>query len=369
MKLLICAGGTGGGIYPALAAVAELNQLGMANEQILWVGVKGEIEEQIVPRAGLRLECITGGGIVGVPRGTAVKNSIKLLWSVGSSLRIMRRFRPDVVLVTGGYMSVPVVVAAWLRRTPRLVFLPDLEPGTALRAIGRLATTVAASFAESADYFPYPREVVGTGYPVRAELVAASRMAQAEALATFDLTAERPTLFVFGGSRGAQSINRALLAHLTTYLASIQVIHVSGQLGWEEVAEYAEQLPAELRRYYRPYPYLHEEMGAGFAAADLIVARGGASMLGEGPLFGKPAILVPYPHAWRTQKINADYLVGRGAAVRLADEVLQDELHTAVLNLLHDKERLAEMSQSAANLANPTAARTLAELILDMGRG
>jgi UDP-N-acetylglucosamine--N-acetylmuramyl-(pentapeptide) pyrophosphoryl-undecaprenol N-acetylglucosamine transferase len=210
--------------------------------------------------------------------------------------------------------------------------------------------------------------VVGTGYPVRAELVAVSHMSKAEALATFDLTTERPTLFVFGGSRGAQSINRAVLAHLTTYLADIQVIHVAGQLGWDEVAEYAAQLPAELRRYYRPYPYLHEEMGAGFAAADLIVARGGASMLGEGPLFGTPAILVPYPHAWRTQKINADYLVERGAAVRLEDEALMAELHTAVLNLLHDKVRLAEMAQSAAQLANPTAARTLAELILKMGR-
>ena len=349
--------------------MTELQQLGLTPADLLWVGVKGEIEEQIIPRAGLRLECIAGGGIVGVPRGTAVKNSLKLLWSIGSSLRIMRRFQPDVVMVTGGYMSVPVVVAAWLRRTPRLVFLPDLEPGTAVRAIGRLVNIVAASFAASADYFPYQRQVVGTGYPVRAELVAASQMAKADALATFDLTTERPTLFVFGGSRGAQSINRAVLAHLTTYLAHIQVIHVSGQLGWDEVAATAEQLPPELRRYYRPYPYLHEEMGAGFAAADLIVARGGASMLGEGPLFGTPAILVPYPHAWRTQKINADYLVGRGAAVRLEDEVLMAELHTAVLNLLGNKARLAEMSQAAEKLANPTAAHTLAELILDMGRG
>jgi UDP-N-acetylglucosamine--N-acetylmuramyl-(pentapeptide) pyrophosphoryl-undecaprenol N-acetylglucosamine transferase len=242
VKILICAGGTGGGIYPALAAVAELEALGVSKEQILWIGVEGEMEETIVPRAGLHLEAISGGPMVGVPYTTVLKNGLKLAWSVILSGRIMRRFKPDVVFVTGGYMSVPVALAARLQRIPSVAYLPDLEPGAALKFIGRYVSKVAATFKESARYFAAGTEVVETGYPVRTELRQAAAFSKTEALACFDLDPTRKTLFVFGGSRGARSINQALMNRLEDYLAEMQVIHVSGTFTWAEVAARAQQL-------------------------------------------------------------------------------------------------------------------------------
>lgn len=341
----------------------------MSKDEILWVGVQGEMEETIVPRAGLTLKLITGGAIVGVPFTTTLKNGLKLAWSVVLSGRIMKQFRPDVVFLTGGYMSVPVALAAWLRRIPSLVYLPDLEPGAAIKFIGRFVQTIAATFQESAQYFPAGKTVIETGYPVRAELRQAAALDKTEALRQFNLTPERKTLFVFGGSRGARSINEALMQHLPNYLETMQVIHISGTLTWSDVEAHAQQLPDHLKAYYRPYPYLHEEMGAAFRAADLIVARAGASMLGEGPMFGTPAILVPYPHAWRYQKVNADHLAERGAAVRLDDEQLGTELWPAVSDLMQDDEKRNRMAQAAQALRSPNAAQQLAKQIMNMGRG
>ncbi len=178
---------------------------------------------------------------------------------------------------------------------------------------------------------------------------------------------DRRTLFVFGGSRGARSINRALLAALPTLLDEFQVIHISGTLDWGEVESAASVLSAEQRRYYRPHPYLHEQMGVAFRAADLVVARAGASMLGEAPAFGLPSVLVPYPHAWRYQKVNADYLADRGAAVRLDDASLPETLLPVVQELLRDGPRLEAMGRAARALDRPQAAKAIARVQFDLG--
>lgn len=327
------------------------------------------MEEELVPRAGLRLERMAGGPIVGVPRLTALKNGLKLAGSVYHSWQVMGQFKPDLLLVTGGYMSVPVALAAKLRRVPAVAYVPDIEPGSALKFIGRFVDHVAATFPETAAYFPAGK-VFATGYPVRAELERALQLTQAEALAQFDLQPGRPTLFVFGGSRGAWSINEALVNNLPTLLEQVQIIHVTGTLTWPKIQEQLEKIPAGLRSaYYRPYPYLHEEMGAGFRAADLVIARAGASMLGESPLFGVPCILVPYPHAWRYQKINADYLADRGAAVRLNDEELGTKLTPLIQQLINHPDQLATMRHKALALSTPQAAHKLAQTLLNLGRG
>lgn len=368
MKVLICGGGTGGHIYPALAAVSELQAMGVSSEQILWIGTVGQTEETLVPRAGLRLETIQGGAVVGVPLRVMAANLARLAGSIGRVNQILGRFRPNVLFMTGGYVNVPVALAARLRRIPAAIYLPDVEPGKAIRFLSRLVKKVACTTEMSKEYLPAEKLVV-TGYPVRPEIRAANQLSKAEALAQFDLTPGRPTLFVFGGSRGARSINRAVTAALPQLLDQIQVIHVSGTLDWPEVEKSTATLAAEQRRYYRPYAYLHEEMGPAFRAADLVVARGGASMLGECPAFGLPAILVPYPHAWRYQKVNADYLAERGAAVRLDDEKLGSELLPTVLGLLNKREQLANMAVAASQLDVPDAAGRLARLIVTLGQG
>jgi len=366
MRLLVCAGGTGGGIYPALAAVAELRRMGVADADILWIGTKGEMEETLVPRAGLRLETIPAGPIVGVPLGTRARNAARMARGYGAASGLIRRFRPAAMFMTGGYVAAPVALAARRRGVPIVVYLPDVEPGSTIRAVMPLARRVACTTDGSRAFVPEEKMVV-TGYPVRPEMRAARALSREQALARFDLTPGRPTLFVFGGSRGARAINRALMGILPALLDDTQVIHISGTLTWPEVEANAATLPAEQRAFYRPCPYLHEEMGAAFRAADLVVARAGASMLGECPAFGLPAVLVPLTFAWRYQKVNADYLTERGVAVQLTDETLAATLLPTVRGLLFDSERRSRMAAAAAVLDRPDAATNLARLILAQG--
>jgi UDP-N-acetylglucosamine--N-acetylmuramyl-(pentapeptide) pyrophosphoryl-undecaprenol N-acetylglucosamine transferase len=199
--------------------------------------------------------------------------------------------------------------------------------------------------------------VVVTGYPVRPELAAARRP---EAVAHFGLSESRPTVLVFGGSRGARSINFALLEALDDLLTNLQVIHISGELDWPVVQERAAGLSESKRAHYHAFPYLHEDMGLAFASADVVVARAGASSLGEIPMFGLGAILVPYPYAWRYQKVNADYLAARGAAVRLNDEDLKTRLTATLRELLGNPDRLTAMRAASRALAVPDAAGRIA---------
>jgi UDP-N-acetylglucosamine--N-acetylmuramyl-(pentapeptide) pyrophosphoryl-undecaprenol N-acetylglucosamine transferase len=340
--------------------------MGLSTAEMLWIGTRGEVEETVVPQAGLRLESIAAGPIVGIPFRKRMENAAKLTWSLGKVNRIMGQFRPSVLLLTGGYVNGPVALVARARRVPIVIYLPDVEPGSAIRTLVRLAERVACTTEASAAYLP-PKKMVVTGYPVRPEVRAATALSREAALAQFDLAGERLTLFVFGGSRGARSINHALMAILPELLAVFQVIHVSGTLDWPQVERNALSLAPRERAYYRPYAYLHQEMGPALRAADLVVARAGASMLGEGPAFALPAILVPYPYAWRYQKGNADYLAQRGAAVRLDDHDLSERLLPLVLDLLPDRARMAQMSEAAAGLDRPDAARRLAQLVAGLG--
>ena len=342
--------------------------MGIPLDDILWIGTQGEIEESLVPKHGLRLETIVGGAIVGVPWRERVVNLTKLAWSLGKASRIMGTFKPNVLFMTGGYVNAPVATAAWLRRIPSVIFLPDVEPGLAIRELSRFAKRVACATEASLSYFK-PGKGVVTGYPVRSLLQEATTIDKVAALARFNFKDERPTLFVFGGSRGARSINRALMTGLEQLLEHVQVIHISGTLDWAEVKENRDSLSEGQRWFYRAYPYLHEEMGLAFRAADLVVARAGASMLGEGPAFGLPAILVPYPHAWRYQKVNADYLEERGAALTIRDEDLREKLVEMVLELMLNRARLDDISAAAKSLAAPDSATNLAQLLMDIGSG
>lgn len=323
----------------------------------LYVGSEGEIEETVVPRAKIALEVIVGGGLHGVGPVHSVRNAVRLARGLFQSWRILGRFRPDVVFLTGGYVSVPVGYAARLRRRPILVYLPDVEPGQAIKLLSRTATQVAVNVEASQQYLPV--EVVVTGYPLRPEFrqgQADLRQAGRERLGV--PTGEK-ALLVFGGSRGARSINRALGEILEQVLAQAHVIHISGTLDAEECRVRREALPPAASERYHLFDYVHE-MAQTLAAADLVMARSGAATLGEFPHFGLPAILVPYPYAWRYQKVNADYLAERGAAIRLNDEDMAQQLWPTIEALVCDEVRLKEMSNNARALARPDAAARLA---------
>lgn len=349
------------------ALVVEKQEAGNEGQlptvEVLYVGGEGGIEERLVKRAGLRFVGVPAGGVHGLAPQQVVLNLIKLIRGWGAAYRLGRRERPGVLFATGGYASVPVALAAWMLRVPILVYLPDVEPGWAVRFIAYLATRVAVTVEDSRSYFSSiggEGKMVVTGYPVRAKFHGLER---AEARNSLGLLLDEPVLLVMGGSRGARSINQALDGVLEQVLGVTQVIHLCGQLDWPQVKERRESLPETLQARYLAFPYLHE-MGLALAAADLAVCRTGAMTLGELPFFGLPAVLVPYPHAWRYQRVNAEWLVGRGAAVQVDVERLPEELLPTVRRLLDDRASLAEMSERIKSLACPDAAVQLADELL-----
>ncbi len=305
---------------------------------------------------------VFAGPLHGVNPLRAALSLVKL--SVGSfqSLLKLLRIRPKVILLTGGWANLPLALSARALGIPIVIYLPDIEPGLTIQVLKRFARKIAITVEASARFFPAAATVV-TGYPLQENRLSASRK---EALAHFKLEARRKTLLVFGGSRGAQNINIALGECLGRLLDDgTQILHITGERDWERALRQA----GELRDHsaYRAFPYLHDDMGLAFAAADLALCRAGASTLAELPLFALPAILVPYPFAWRYQKVNADYLSERGAAIRLNDEDLSVQLYEAVSALLRDEARLSEMSRQSRALANPAGAAALARLLIETG--
>ncbi len=323
------------------------------------------MEETLVARASIPFRGIPAGGVHGVGLLRAARNGLRLVQGVAAAWQLIGEERPAALLTTGGYVSAPVALAAWLRRIPILVFLPDIEPGLSVKFIARLACKIASTVEDSKAFLP-AHKLTATGYPLRQELMHWQR---AEARRALGLSPESRVVLVFGGSRGARSLNYAVLGNLPPLLELAEVVHITGNLDWDEAAARRAALPEPQRARYHVYPYLHEEMGAALAAAELVVSRAGASTLGEFPYFGLPAILVPYPYAWRYQKVNADWLAERGAAAILEDARLGAELFPLIQTLLADEARRAAMARAAAALARPDAAQQLATLLRSLGKG
>ena len=327
--------------------------------QLLWVGATGGMEKGLVQREGIPFQSIPAAGVHGIGLSALPGNIARLVRGVFAARRLLKGFRPDVLFFTGGYVAVPMALAGW--RIPSLLYVPDIEPGLALRTLARFADRIAVSAAEGGRAFRHPEKVVATGYPTRENLASWERGAARRHL---HLSDELPVILVSGGSRGARSINEFVHSRLEDLLELAQVIHITGELDWPTVQARTSALAPGQASRYRAFPYLHEEMGAALAAGDLAVSRAGASTLGEYPLFGLPAILVPYPFAWRYQKVNARYLVQHGAALLVENSQLSDQLLPAIRDLLNHPDRLAAMRAAMRALAHPRAAEEIGALLL-----
>ena len=323
------------------------------------------MEESLVTRAGISFEAISAAGMRGKNPLAILGGVLALARGFRQARRLLAAFRPDVLFVTGGYVCVPVTLAAWLAHVPALIYLPDMQPGLAIKFLARFVDRVAVTAPPATGYFR-PNRTIVTGYPVRRELYERD---PANARARLGLRAEAdspPVLLVFGGSQGARSINQAISEDIETLLASTQVVHISGKRDAEWTQARRASLPESLKARYHLYSYLHEEMVDALLAADLVVSRAGASTLGEFPAAGLPAVLVPYPHAGAHQWDNANYLVEAGAAIAIEDTDLGTNLVPTVLDLLADRNRRAGMRQAARGLARPDAAQRIAQTLFDL---
>jgi UDP-N-acetylglucosamine--N-acetylmuramyl-(pentapeptide) pyrophosphoryl-undecaprenol N-acetylglucosamine transferase len=346
-------------VYPALSVYEALKGR-HPNVETLWVGGEGGMEEDLVNRAGIPYRSIPAAGVHGVGLRALPRNLGKLARGVVESRRILRGFKPDVLFFTGGYVAAPLAIAG--RDLPIVLYVPDIEPGLALKFLGYFSDVVAVTAPDSRKFFPNPERIVHTGYPFRPGLLNWSRE---KALSHLGLDSSLPILLVTGGSQGARSINTAILGRLDELLELAQVIHLTGSLDFPTAGQAAAKLTAAKKARYHVMPYLHE-MGAALACADLALSRAGASTLGEYPLFGLPAVLTPYPYAWRYQKVNADYLAERNAAVILQDELLKDKLLPVIKDLLMNGHKRAAMRRAMKHLCLPDAAGRIASQLLKL---
>lgn len=333
--------------------------------EVLYLGSATGPERELAERAALPFHGLdVAGGLRGMGLG-ALGNGAALIRGLFQAHDLLGRLRPDAILATGGYVCVPVVLAGWLRRVPSLVYLPDTEPGWAIRFLAPFAARVAITVQESARFFGAGKSV-HTGYPVRDDIAPERRP---EARLHFGVAQGERVVLVAGGSRGARRINEAIAAALPELLTLAHVIHVSGRGDHEQMAARADELPDGLRSRYHLFDYLHE-MPLALAAADLAISRSGASVLGEYPAVGLPAVLVPYAGGHRDQELNASYLASHGAAVVVADDGLTGgTLLSTVQDLLADAARLPAMSRSASSLARPGAADRIAAELRDLAKG
>lgn len=314
------------------------------------------MEGDLVAREQIPYQTVPAAGVHGVSIKSLPGNVFRLIRGYFASRRILELFQPDVLFFTGGYVAVPMALAGVSRQS--LLYVPDIEPGLALKTIARFSDHIALTAEPSRGFFPQKPCTV-TGYPTRKDL---SRWARDNGREFLSIKSTKPVLLVFGGSKGARSINLAVTSKIESLLEIAEVVHISGSLDWNLVQDTRLKLSEEEKAEYHIFPYLHE-MGAALASADLVISRAGASILGEYPQFGLPAILIPYPYAWRYQKVNADHLASHGAAVILENNKLNDSLLHLVRDLLSNSEKLANMRTAVKQLEIKDSAWNIANLL------
>jgi len=374
-RVALTGGGTGGHVYPALAVAAALRDQ-RPRTQFLFLG-GDRLEARLVPASGLPFRAISvhglaGRGLTALPRRLRSLAELALGLPLLQSLAALRRFRPHVVIGTGGYVSGPVLLAARLLAIPSLALEGNRIPGWTSRVVARIVDAVAVAHPESAEFFA-PRlrrgaRVVITGLPVRKRITALTREAGAAALA---LDPALTTLLVLGGSLGSRRLNGALIDALSLLnrgdarLEAIQVLHVTGErYALSGAARKHQGLPPR----YRAIPYLEPNYPESLAAADLVVSRAGASTVAELTARGLPAVLIPWSGAATgEQLLNAEPLARASAGVIIPDRELTAERLAHVLDdLLGNEEKRERMARAARGLGRPRAAEDVAAIALEL---
>jgi UDP-N-acetylglucosamine--N-acetylmuramyl-(pentapeptide) pyrophosphoryl-undecaprenol N-acetylglucosamine transferase len=364
---VIAGGGTGGHTSPGLAVAAVLQQRGLPH---VWIGSRDGVEARRAAEQAIAYFAIPTGKL---RRYWAWRNISDLAVNVPAGVlhahRLVRRLRPRVVLATGGFVALPVVVGAAAARVPIVVHEQTAVPGLANRLAARLARRVAVSFTESGRHFPGAHVVV-TGNPLRPDLRAGTR---ADAVARFGLDPALPLVYVTGGAQGAHAINRAVGSIVGDLLVQAQVIHQcgdnreTGDLAWLQSQRAA--LRPLLAGRYTILPWVGAELGGIYAAASVAITRAGAGTVNECCHLGVPALYIPLPGAsGDEQTANARLVTQAGGGAILPQSTLTPQgLLAQVKQMLADPGRLKDMGERARTLAIPDAARRLVDLLLEIG--
>ncbi|HEX5040647.1 MAG TPA: UDP-N-acetylglucosamine--N-acetylmuramyl-(pentapeptide) pyrophosphoryl-undecaprenol N-acetylglucosamine transferase [Candidatus Limnocylindria bacterium] len=367
MRCSVSGGGTGGHVYPALAVARALRDERRDVELDYIGGVRG-FERRLVASHELRHDLRYHELIVRSLRSAGlsvqtVLDPVRLAASVPQAMWLLGRLRPAALFTTGGYLAVPLVLAARALGIPSLVWEGNVLPGRATRAVGRLATRVAVSFPPTMEAFPANGFVSGT--PIRS-FAGIDREA---ARRSFGVGPEDRLLLVFGGSQAVARLSAATRDALPRLVADWHVLHLCGEAGMADAGAARQALPEAVRTRYLPEPFLTDRMADALVGADLVVGRAGSSTCAELAAVGVASILVPYPYAGAHQRYNAAYLADEGAAVMVADEDLDAQRLAAEASALLDDDRRHAMGRAARALGRPDAAADLAAELVRLAGG
>lgn len=362
MRVLLAGGGTAGHINPALS-IADQVRMHHPDAEILFIGKRGNMEEKLVTKHGYAIEFIDIEGFKRSP----LKN-IRVVWktlgAIAQSKKIIKAFRPDVVVTTGGYVSGPVMMAAHLLKIPSLIHESNVYPGVAVKMSASTATRICVSFDKTLELIKQKHKCVKTGNPVRAEILQTTREAARKALRIQD----KPLVLVFGGSLGAKRLNEAVLGYIDHIkdAENVQLIFGTGERNYGDVmAALAKQgVNVPECSHIKVLPYIYN-MNEAMAAADVVISRAGAITIAELMALGKPAILIPSPNvAYNHQETNARQLEKNGAALVLTEsELTAQSLKEKIDLLLSDGEKLYTIGENAKKMGAPDATERIYQIL------
>ncbi len=358
-RIILSGGGTGGHIFPALAIADELKKE-LPNAQFLFVGALGKMEMEKVPKAGYD---IVGLPITGFQRSLSISNlkfPFRLLRSLAKARKLIKSFKPDLVIGTGGYASGPVLYAAQQKGIPTVIQEQNSFPGITNKLLGKKAKRIFVAYDNMALYFP-EEHIKKTGNPVRSNLF--NHLPEShKARDFFMLDTHKPTLLSVGGSLGSRTLNKVWIEQALTLVdKGYQIIWQTGSLGYNDVPEVLKNTPSIC---VREFIY---KMDMAYAATDVIVSRAGAIAISELSIVGKPIILVPFPYASEDhQTKNAQALADKDAAVLISDAQAQKELAPMAIDLLENKTQRLEMAKNIKQFAQPKATQHIVHEIIKL---
>lgn len=360
-NIILSGGGTGGHIFPAISIARKIKEL-LPDTDILFVGAKGKMEMEKVPKAGFPIK---GLPVSGFHRRLTLKNLsflFKLVASLIKANKIVKSYKPDLVIGTGGFASGPIVKAASSKGIPCLLQEQNAFPGVTNRMLGKKVNTICVAHEGLQQYFPASK-IKLTGNPVREDIIKKSGDRK-EALEFFGLEEGKPVVFVFGGSLGARTINQAIEGHLGDIASkNLNLIWQTGTSFFNEAKDAALREGVD---QIKAHDFIYR-MDLAYELADIIISRAGAISISELCIVGKPVILVPYPHAAGDHQMkNAMSLVDKNAAIMIEDHKAKDELVDEIVGLLNDKKKMEDLGSNIKAMAMPEATSKIAEQALKL---
>jgi UDP-N-acetylglucosamine--N-acetylmuramyl-(pentapeptide) pyrophosphoryl-undecaprenol N-acetylglucosamine transferase len=364
IRVIFAGGGTGGHLFPAIAIADELKRF-VPDAELLFIGTKNKIEARVVPQKGFAFRTIW---ISGFHRRLRLSNflfPLKVVVSLMQSYSIIKQFKPDVVVGTGGYVSGPIVFTASMLNIPTLIHEQNSYPGVTTRMLGNRVRQICITFEQAKNYLKRQDNVVLTGNPTRGSLENVNK-ADAFNYFAFNSSNQQKTLLVFGGSLGATTINNAVVHHLEKLIEQgYRIIWQTGKEDFERVKSVCSKIAKE-QLWVNAFI---DRMDFAYAISDLVICRAGATTIAELTRLGKAAILIPYPFAAADhQTENAKAMTESSAALMVKDSEAKGRLFDVVQSLMNDSGKLQAMSSASKQLGKPNAAEEIARRIIELGR-